>query len=174
MHRTSTRHRTGTVVRSLVASMLAFVAVGCGPLAAGLDDTSAGTGAAPPSTTPLVGAWVTQVTRDDLRAAGITAEGMLDENSGRFTTTFSPDGTWRQVQESLDGAAIAMPVFEGTYEVDGNQFVQVTTTPEAYAGDRLEFTWRIDDGLLSLDLANPPDQIQPVITGAHPWARTTP
>jgi hypothetical protein len=162
------------VARSVLVCALAFAAGACGPLAAGLDGASAVATEAPSATSPLVGTWVTEITREDLRSAGITAEGMLDENSGRFTTTFDADGTWSSVQESLDGAAVAMPVFEGSYEVDGDRLVQVTMAPEAYAGERLEFTWRIEGGQLFLNLANPPDEIQPVVTGAHPWSRATP
>jgi hypothetical protein len=170
-----TRHRaaTGTAAATLIA--LAFALAGCGPLAAGVTSPTAeasplasGTGG------PLVGAWVTEVTKDDLRAGGITAEGMLDENSGRFTTAFNADGTWRSVQESLDGAPVSLPVFEGTWETTGDTLIQVTMSPEQYAGERVEFTWRIEDGLLHLDVANPPDEILPIITGAHPWTPATP
>ena len=154
----------------------AFAAAACGPLAAGLggDASAVASAPAPSGSSPLIGTWVTEITRADLEAAGITADGMLDENSGRFTTTFNADGTWRQVQESLEGAALSMPVFEGRYEAVGDQLVQETTFPEAYAGERLMFTWRIEDGQLFLDLANPPDEIQPVVTGAHPWSPASP
>ncbi|HEX5826775.1 MAG TPA: hypothetical protein VFY23_04585 [Candidatus Limnocylindrales bacterium] len=153
-----------------IAIAVAMAVVACGPLAA----EPGGTESAPSGTTPLVGAWVTDVTRDDLRAGGITEEGLLDENSGRFTWTFLADGTWTQVQESLDGAAIGAPVFEGLWEVDGDELIAQTTSPEAYAGDRLVFAWRLSDGKLSLDLTNPPDMILPIVMEAHPWEPATP
>jgi hypothetical protein len=159
------RARTG-----IAAIAIALAVVACGPLAAG----PGGSPSAPSGVAPLVGAWVTSVTRDDLRAGGITEEGLLDENSGRFTWTFLADGTWTQVQQSLDGAAIDAPVFEGLYEVDGDEFIATTTFPEAFAGERVAFAWRIEDGNLFLDVTNPPDEIQPVVTEAHPWAPVKP
>jgi hypothetical protein len=46
--------------------------------------------------------------------------------------------------------------------------------PEQYAGDRVEFTWRVEDGQLHLDVVNPPDDILPIVVGAHPWTSATP
>ncbi len=156
-----------------VAVVLAIA--GCGPLAAALASPAAGSprGSAT-AANPLVGTWVSTITRDDLRAAGITAEGLLDENSGRFTWSFLPDGTWTQRQDALDDTAINAPVFEGTYELDGGQFIQRTTFPEEYLGDRLVFSWRIDGDELQLELLNPDDEIVPVVMEAHPWVRVAP
>jgi hypothetical protein len=164
-------------LRAVVAAVaLGLLVLACGPLSVGRGD-GAGT-SAPASTgtivSPLVGSWVTEITRDDLRGEGIDAEGLIDENSGRFTWTIEPDGTWSQVQESLDGVSIANPVFEGLYEVDGDELIQRTTFPEQFAGDRLVFAWAIDDGRLRLDLTNPPDAILPVIMELHPWSPATP
>ena len=170
-----TRHRAASATAAATLIALAFVLGGCGPLAAGVaSPTAQGTPLASGVAAPLVGAWVTEVTRDDLRAGGITAEGMLDENSGKFTTTYSADGTWRSIQESLDGAPVSLPVFEGTWETSGDKLIQVTMSPEQFVGERVEFTWRIEDGLLHLDVANPPDEILPIVIGAHPWTPATP
>lgn len=154
------------------AVAVALASAACGPLAAGIDGSPAPTIA--DAELPLVGTWISEITHDDLRAGGITEAGLLDENSGRFTWTFNADGTWTQVQESLDGASIGAPVFEGLYEVDGTEFIQRTTFPEEYSGDRLVFAWRIEDGSLHVDLTNPPDQILPVLMEAHPWSPATP
>jgi hypothetical protein len=170
-----TRHRaaSATAATTLITLMLALA--GCGPLAAGVASPTVGPSLLSPGAAgPLIGAWVSEVTREDLRAGGLTAEGLLDENSGRFTMTFNADGTWRQVQESLDGAPVSMPVFEGRWEVAGDQLIQDTTFPEQYAGDRVELTWRVEDGQLHLAVPNPPDPILPVVIGAHPWTPATP
>jgi hypothetical protein len=175
MSGTRTRHRIRSAIAAATLLTLAFALGGCGPLAAGVASPSGVTSAVTPGVAaPLIGAWVTEVTRDDLRAGGITAEGLLDENSGRFTTTFNPDGTWRSVQESLDGAPVSLPVFEGTWEASPDTLIQVTMSPEQYAGDRVEFTWRVEDGQLHLDVVNPPDDILPIVVGAHPWTSATP
>jgi hypothetical protein len=170
--------QTGSApARAMVAAVsLGLLVLACGPLSVGRDGGAAtsGSASAAMTTSPLVGAWVTEITREDLRGAGIEAEGVLDENSGRFTWTFKPDGTWTQVQESLDGSSVAAPVFEGLYEVDGQELIQRTTFPEQFAGDRLVFTWGIDDdGRLALHLTNPPDEILPVVMELHPWSPAT-
>jgi hypothetical protein len=162
-----------STVAAVLAVVLACLVGGCGPLAAG-DPATASTGGSSAAGSSLVGTWVSTVTRDDLRAAGITADGLLDENSGRFTWTFAADGTWTQRQEAVDGAAINAPVFEGTYELEGSTFVQRTTFPAQYAGDRLVFEWRLDGDELSLDLTNPDDPILPAVMEAHPWTRVDP
>jgi hypothetical protein len=170
-----TRHGTGSATAAAMLIALACTLAGCGPLAAGIGTpTAEGSPSTAEAAAPLVGAWVSEVTREDLRAGGLTAEGLLDENSGRFTMTFNADGTWRQVQESLDGAPVSMPVFEGRWEVAGDQLIQDTTFPEQYAGDRVELTWRVEDGQLHLAVPNPPDPILPVVIGAHPWTPATP
>ena len=66
------------------------------------------------------------------------------------------------------------PCSRADWEVAGDQLVQDTTFPEQYAGDRVEFTWRIEDGQLHLAVRNPPDDILPVVIGAHPWTPATP
>ena len=170
-----TRYRAGSATAVAMLITLAFAVAGCGPLAAGVaSPTTEGSPLASGVAGPLVGAWVTEVTKDDLRAGGITAEGMLDENSGRFTTTFNADGTWRSVQESLDGAPVSLPVFEGTWETSRDTLIQVTMSPEQYAGERVELTWRVEDGQLHLAVPNPPDPILPIVIGAHPWTPATP
>src|SRR5687767_691123 len=104
-----------------VAIALAITGCGSGPTAAPgsgtptADVSSAGSTA---SRSPLIGSWSTTITKADLQAAGITDPGAQNENSGRFTFTFGPDGTWTQVQESVDGSPILNPVFRGTYVID--------------------------------------------------------
>ena len=143
-----------------------------GPGSTGPTSTASATdgGAAP--ATALVGAWTTTITKADLQAAGITDPGAHNENSGRFTFTFGPDGSWTQVQESLDGSPIYNPVFRGTYTADGASFVATTTFPEEYADAGLHFTWALAGADLKLDLLDPPDDVLPVVMETRPWTRT--
>lgn len=161
--------------RGLLVGVIALTtAVACGPLATGVATDAPSATARTDAQNPLLGTWAVEISRDDLEAGGITADGLLDENSGRFTWTFNPDGTWRQVQESLDGSAIKNPVFEGTYEVQGATLLQRTTFPAEYEEEgQLEYRWEIGDGGLELELMNPPDPMLPIIVGSHPWARVS-
>lgn len=127
-----------------------------------------------PAGFPLIGAWTTTITRDDLRAGGVTAEGLLGENSGIFTWAFEADGTWRQVQIGLDGSPLLNPVFSGYFFVDGDVLVAVTEFPEQFADDGLRFEFEVDGDAATFDLLNPPDPMLPVIIEAHPWTRGTP
>jgi hypothetical protein len=124
-----------------------------------------------PAGHPLVGAWTTEVTKADLRAAGVTDPGALNENSGRFTWTFAPDGTWTSVQESLDGAPVHNPVFRGTWVVDGGTFVAKTTFPEQYRDEGLHYSWTAAGDEVRFDLLDPPDPILPVVVETHAWIR---
>jgi len=120
-----------------------------------------------PSGFPL-GSWSTVITAADLRAGGITGEGEIGENSGTFTMTMSPDGTWTASQVSE--TPLLRPVFKGTWTVNGpDGFTQVTTFPQDYAGDAVDFTWTIEGGSLLLKVVDPPDPILPIITESHPW-----
>src|SRR5688572_27852061 len=77
-----TRHRaaSATAATTLITLMLALA--GCGPLAAGVASPTVGPSLLSPGAAgPLIGAWVSEVTREDLRAGGLSAEGLLDENS---------------------------------------------------------------------------------------------
>jgi hypothetical protein len=123
--------------------------------------------AAIPDGFPL-GAWTTTITVDDLKAAGVTNEGELNENSGVFTLTMAEDGTWTTAQ--VTDAPIRWPVFEGSWTATGpDGFSQVTTFPTDFAGDVVDFTWKIEDGALILKVVTPPDHILPIIMETHPW-----
>ena len=119
----------------------------------------------------LVGSWTTTITKSDLEAAGLTEPGLLNENSGRFTWTFLPDGTWTSVQESLDGSPIVSPVYRGTYTASAATFVATTEFPEQYRDSGLPYTWLLDGDELRLFVLDPPDAVMPVIVETHPWTR---
>ena len=122
-------------------------------------------------TTPLgfpLGSWSTVITAADLQAGGVTGEGEIGENTGTFTMTMSPDGTWTASQVSE--TPLLRPVFKGTWTANGpDGFTQVTTFPQDYAGDAVDFTWKIEGGSLMLKVVDPPDPILPIITESHPW-----
>jgi hypothetical protein len=129
--------------------------------------TDAPSAAGIPAGFPL-GAWTTTITEDDLRAAGVTDAGELNENTGEFTLTMSEDGTWTTAQ--VTDAPVRWPVFEGTWTATGpGGFSQVTTFPTDFSGDVVDFTWKIDDGSLILKVVTPPDHILPIIMESHPW-----
>ena len=127
-----------------------------------------------PSGLPILGTWETTITRADLESAGITDPGTLNENAGRFTWSFDPDGTWRTVQVSLDDAPVLNPVFSGTFVADGDSALLVTTTfPEAYRDSGLRYTWRVAlDGSVTFGVPNPPDPVLRAVVEAHPWRPT--
>jgi hypothetical protein len=113
------------------------------------------------------------VTRADLAAKGISDVHGQDENSGTFTWTFAADGTWSSVQTSVDGAPIANPVFRGTWTGGPGTLVVTTIFPPEYADNGLHFTWKIEDGKLSLRVLDPPDPVMPLIVETHPWVRAS-
>jgi hypothetical protein len=156
-----------------LAVLVAALAAACStPGAPSAAPTGPGaSGAAIPADMPLLGAWVTEITKADLAAAGIEDAGLQNENSGRFTWTFAPDGTWSQVQESLDGSPINSPVFRGTYTVDGVSVVATTTFPEQYADDGLHYTFAVSGTEVTFDVADPPDPLLEAIVETHPWSR---
>jgi hypothetical protein len=160
----------------VTAAGLGAAVAGCGPLAAG-NQAATGPSADPSQAAgsgPLVGSWVTEIVADDLARAGITDPGLVDENTGRFTFTFHPDGTWEQLQESLTGAPVQSPVWKGTWTLEEGVLTQVTTFPPSYAGDVVTFSVTVDRDSLTLRIQDPPDPILPVVTGAHPWERVGP
>ena len=129
---------------------------------------SASSGAAIPEGFPI-GSWTTTLTEADLRAGGITGEDELVENSGVFTMTLGADGTWTTAQES--DAPLRWPVFRGTWTVTGpNSYSQRTDFPADFAGDLVDFTWKIEDGALAIEVVNPPDDVLPVIMETHAWS----
>lgn len=163
--------------RSFVMANLVLAATlaGCGgPGASGGPDASGGPGGSSviPAGHPLIGTWTVDVSRADFAAAGVTDPGPQNENSGRFLWTFAPDGTWTQVQQSLDGAPVNNPIFRGTYTFEGDTLVATTTFPTQYADDGLHYTWVITGDEVQFDLLDPPDPILPIMIETHPWKRT--
>lgn len=159
--------------RVLVAAVLASTLLGA---CSGTATSPAGQPSGPASVAPSVdlptgfplGSWTTTITEDDLRAGGLSGEGELAENAGKFTLVMSEDGTWNSWQ--VADVPLRWPVFRGTWSVtrpDG--FQQVTTFPTDYAGDIVEFTWARDGDALRLHVVNTPDPILPVIMETHPW-----
>ena len=150
-----------------------FVAACASPTAS----PSLGSGAShdpAPADFPLIGSWTTTITRDDLTAGGVTEDGLLNENSGVFTWVFEADGTWRNVQASLDGSPVMHPVFSGYYTVEDGVLVAVTEFPEEYRDDGLRYTFEVNGNSVAFEVTNPPDPMLPIIVESHPWTRTQP
>jgi hypothetical protein len=161
---------TASIVKLLaICSLLAA----CGsPGRAGSGSSTAPTAAsAVPADFPLLGSWTVDITKDDLEAGGISDPLVRNENSGRFTWTFSSDGTWTEVQESLDGSPVVNPIFRGTFRVNGATMTATTTFPDAYKDTGLHYTWTVAGDEARLDLLDPPDPILPLIVETHPWKR---
>jgi len=178
---TTTRRRPGAGTagrgsRRAPASLLALAALllGCGsPGGSGAPGSGApaGSGSVIPADLPLLGTWTVEVTKGDLEAGGVADPGARNENSGRFTWTFKPDGTWTEVQESLDGSTIINPVFRGLFSVSGATMTATTTFPEQYRDAGLDYAWTVEGDELRLDILNPPDPVLPLVVEAHPWKR---
>lgn len=164
-----TRSITSRVGLSAASAALAIALAGCAGGGPAGPTQTAGASAGPGH--PLHGTWLTSITKSDLAAAGVTDPGLQTENSGQFRWTFSPDGTWTQVQQSIDGAPLNSPVFRGSFTVAGEALVMTTEFPEQYRDAGLHYTWAIDAGALSMDLLDPPDAMLPVVVESHPWTR---
>jgi hypothetical protein len=165
------RHRWGLGLSRL---LLAAAIAGCadtGTAMRSAPTAGSAAGGSPGAAQSLLGTWTTSITRDDLASAGVTDPGLQTENSGRFRWTFASDGTWTQVQQSIDGAPLNGPVFRGTYVADETSLVMTTEFPEQYRDEGLHFTWATDGDELSVDVLDPPDPMLPVIIEAHPWRR---
>ena len=163
--------RRSRFVLGAMAVAIAATAIGCGV---------SGSSSASPSPNPsggsslispeLAGSWTVTITPDDLAAAGLSDEGPVAENAGKFTMMLNSDGTWSTTQET--DVPIRWPVFRGTVSATGpNSFRQTTTFPADYAGDVVDFTWVLEDGALTLKVVKPPDEILPIIMETHPWQR---
>jgi hypothetical protein len=164
-------------IRSLavVAALMSTVALGCSTTpGTGSPSTATGPSAASSSGIPAgfpLGSWTTTITEADLRAGGITGTGELSENVGTFTMTLAGDSTWTVTQDA--DVPIRWPVFRGRYAVTGpTMFQQRTEFPPDFAGDLVDFEWRVENGLLLLEVPNPPDHVLPVIMETHPWQPT--
>lgn len=159
--------------------MAGAVAVGC--TAAAGPSSPAAVPSGPPTVAPSaaaaavpipadfpLGSWTSIITKDDLRAGGVTEAGLLQENAGTFTQTFNSDGTWIGAQVSTE--VVNLPVFRGTFRVTGDhRFEQTTTFPPEYAVEVVGFTWQLVNGALIMGVPNPPDPMLKVVTEAHPW-----
>lgn len=163
-----------TRMLSLVFAFVATIALAaCGGPGASVGAATSGPAgtSAIPADHPLIGTWTTEVTKADIAAAGISDPGAQNENSGRFSWTIAPDGTWTQVQESLDGSPVMNPIFRGTYVIDGTTLVMTTTFPPEFADAGLHYSWALEGDAMRFDLLDPPDPILPVIVETHPWVR---
>jgi hypothetical protein len=168
-------HRPGQIDLAGTILVMTVALAACASQAASTPGASAasGTDAASSAGHPLVGAWTTSVTKEDLAEGGITDPAARNENSGRFTMTFSADGAWTSVQESLDGSPVNNPVSRGTYTVDGSTLVMTTAFPTEYKDNGLHYTWSIDGDALTLDVLDPPDPLLPLVVESHPWIRAS-
>jgi hypothetical protein len=162
-----------SVIRSSTTTLLvAVLLLGCSSLVGGPGGSH---GATPPPGVGIVGTWQTTITKDDLRRAGISDPGLLNENAGRFTRTFLADGTWTIAQESLDASPIHNPVWRGTYAIEGDEIRVLIEFPPEGAGDTERYRWAVDGNELRLTLLEPTDDpLARVGTESHPWTRTNP
>jgi hypothetical protein len=162
----------------IAATLFAALIAGCSATGSSGEPSTPSTASsvAIPAGFPI-GTWSTTITADDLEAVsdedlatiGMSRANLVEENSGTFTTTFGADGTWSTVQET--DQPVKWPIFRGTFTATGDDsFDQVTAFPPDFAGDVVRFTWRIEDGLLHLQVVNPPDPVLPVLTESHPWS----
>jgi hypothetical protein len=160
----------GLAGAALVLAAIVACSAGVAPTPLSSSSVSSPPAASPaalPDGFPL-GSWTTTITEADLRAGGMTAEGEIAENAGVVTLTMAGDGTWSTVQEAA--VDVRWPVFRGTWTVvDPDTFRQTTTFPADYAGDVVDFTWRIQDDALVLAVDDPPDPVLPIIIESHPW-----
>ena len=159
------------LARWLVVVAMAASLAGCagGPVrSASPAPASVATVSSLPPGFPL-GAWVVTITEQDLLAGGLPNEpGLLGENSGKFTKTYAPDGTWTVVQEAA--VPLRAPVFRGTFRASGpNEIEETTTFPPDYAGDVVRYTWAREGSGVRFRVVNPPDPLLPVLTETHPW-----
>jgi len=122
----------------------------------------------------VVGTWQSTITKDDLRSAGISDPGLLNENAGRFTRSFLADGTWAMAQESLDASPIHNPAGRGTYTVEGNELRLKIEFPTDLQGVIERYRWSLDGKELRLTMLEPDDQLARIGAETHPWTRTGP
>src|SRR5262245_24567024 len=171
----ASRGDTSVSVQSALRTVVAIIAVTLIGACAGADSTASRTtasaaavasvatsvesasGSAIPPDFP-VGSWTTTITEADLRAAGVTAAGLINENTGVFTTVFASDGIWTTTQ--VTSHPVRWPVFRGTFRVTGpGRFEQRTEFPADYAGDIVVFTWTRQGDDLRLGVPDPSDPI---------------
>ena len=162
-------------MRGLIQWLVVAVGVGgvagcAGPVGATASPppaTTAAQGTGLPAGFPL-GSWTITITEQDLRDGGITDAAGLLENTGTFTKTYAPDGTWTVVQDT--SAPVRSPVFRGTYRASGpNEIEETTTFPTDFAGEVVRFTWQPEGTGVRFGVVNPPDPILPILTESHAW-----
>lgn len=154
-------------------ALLGLVALGCTTPTPGSSaipsSAPASSAEGPPSGDAPVGSWSMTMSAADLEAAGFTEAGLIGENTGTFTFTVAPDGTWTMAQSTP--VPVRWPVFRGTYAVTGTGTFEMTTEfPADYAGDVVTVDWSLDDGNLRLRLIAPEDPLLRLQLEAHPWA----
>ena len=126
---------------------------------------SAGTGSVPHGT------WTMTLTEQDLVAAGFTDPGAAAENTGTFTFTIAPDGTWTIAQAASQ--PVKWPVFRGTYAVTGENIAEMQTTfPPEYAGDVVSMQLTEGSDGLAVKILSPDDPLLRLQFERHVWARS--
>ena len=148
-----------------------------GPSSTGLPSATGGSGPSASASGSIglpadfpVGAWTMTVTPDDLRAAGLTEQGAILENSGTFVLTFDPGGRWTVVQQAGDPSR--WPVFRGRLAPTGERAFDATTEfPPEYAGEVVAHTWQLDGDELTIRVPESDDPVLKVNWEAHPWRR---
>ena len=126
---------------------------------------SAGSGSIP------LGTWTMTLTEADLRAGGFTDPGAAAENTGTFTMTVAPDGTWTIAQAASQ--PVRWPVFRGTYTVTGDNIAEMRTTfPPEYASDIVSMQLTEGSDGLAVKILSPDDPLLRVQFETHPWARS--
>lgn len=154
-----------TLTRTLAILGVAITIMGCS--SSGSISPAPSAGPSLPTGFPI-GSWTTTITAADLEAGGLSEPAAWPENSGVFTLEMAPDGTWTTTQES--DAELKWPVFRGTWQATGDStFRQTTTFPADFAGEVVDFVWRVENGNLVLELPEPPDPVLPIVMESHPW-----
>ena len=156
------------ILRVAAALAIVIATMGCSAGTSPASSTApTAAGASLPPGFPI-GSWATTITADDLRAAGLTDAAAIGENAGVFRLQMADDGTWTTTQ--VTDVPVKWPIFRGTRIATGPEtFRQTTVFPADFADDVVDFTWRVQDGTLHLELPDPPDPVLPVIMESHPW-----
>jgi hypothetical protein len=160
-------------VTRIALALAAMLAVGCTTPSAGTSPPASGVPATNPAGSPSgdvpFGAWTMTLTAADMQAAGYTDAELIGENTGTFTFTLAPDGTWTIAQTT--SVPVRWPVFRGTYAVTGSRELELRTEfPTDYAGDLVTVGWSLDSGNLRLRVVSPQDPLLKVNLETHPWA----
>lgn len=151
------------ILGAVVLVVVGLVAAACGA------QPATNSSSAPVADVPI-GTWTMALTEEDLRAAGFTEAGAFAENTGTFTFTMAPDGTWTIAQAASQ--PVRWPVFRGTYTVTGPGTVEMLTSfPADYAGDSVSIQLTETTSGLAIKLLAPTDD--PLLRlqfEGHVWA----